>query len=73
MVPIATVPLPSAPDQTLTSKPPSGVLVIVEITVGMIDVAAVLVSMTPMPSVLMPTVSPQQTRCGPTFAVVGDG
>jgi len=58
----------------VTSRRPDGVIAIVEITVGMTDVAAVLVSMTPMPPVLMATVSPpQQIWCGPTFAVVGDG
>ncbi len=61
MVPIAMVPLALVLNQTLTSKPPSGVIAMVEITIGMIGGAAVLVSMTPMAPVLMPTVSPQQT------------
>jgi hypothetical protein len=72
-VPRALVPILSILNQTLTSKPPSGVIAIVELTVGMIGVATVSVAMTPMPSVLMPTVSPQQTLCAPTFAGVVDG
>jgi hypothetical protein len=72
-MPVAMIPMPSVLNQTSMMTLPSGVSAIVEATGGMIGVATVLVAMTLMPSVLMPTVSPQQTLCGPTLAVVVDG
>jgi hypothetical protein len=70
---IAMVPMPSVLDQTSIPRPRGGAIAIVEITVGMIGGAGVPVAMTPMTPVLMPALSPQWIRYGPTFAVVVDG
>jgi hypothetical protein len=65
-------PMPSLLNQTSISKQLGGGAT-VGITVGTIDAATVLVVMTPMPPVLMPAASPQQTLYDATFAVVVDG